>query len=292
MKLNKKRLLLETRYCIAIIIGGIIAGLSYNMLILPNNIAPAGVSGIAAIITRFTKLPMGVLIVAINIPLYILSWRKLGLDFGLKSVLGMLSMSCAIDYIPVKPVIENEPLLGAVFGGAMLGFGLGVAFRNTGSTGGTDIIAKLIVTYFPSFSIGNYVMILDIIIIAANGFTGDNSANVVLYSLICMLVGGYVIDFLQDGVKSAKVYYIITTHGDEIAARINSELSRGATKIKAVGAYTNEEKTMLVCLVLRSEVAKLRRLVRTEDPAAFVYVVDAREVNGLGFEAEDRKKLP
>ena len=257
MKLNKKRLLLETRYCIAIIIGGIIAGLSYNMLILPNNIAPAGVSGIAAIITRFTKLPMGVLIVAINIPLYILSWRKLGLDFGLKSVLGMLSMS----------------------------------FRNTGSTGGTDIIAKLIVTYFPSFSIGNYVMILDIIIIAANGFTGDNSANVVLYSLICMLVVGYVIDFLQDGVKSAKVYYIITTHGDEIAARINSELSRGATKIKAVGAYTNEEKTMLVCLVLRSEVAKLRRLVRTEDPAAFVYVVDAREVNGLGFEAEDRKKL-
>ena len=173
----------------------------------------------------------------------------------------------------------------------MLGFGLGVAFRNTGSTGGTDIIAKLIVTYFPSFSIGNYVMILDIIIIAANGFTGDNSANVVLYSLICMLVGGYVIDFLQDGVKSAKVYYIITTHGDEIAARINSELSRGATKNKAVGAYTNEEKTMLVCLVLRSEVAKLRRLVRTEDPAAFVYVVDAREVNGLGFEAEDRKKL-
>ncbi len=282
MKLNKKRLLLETRYCIAIIIGGIIAGLSYNMLILPNNIAPAGVSGIAAIITRFTKLPMGVLIVAINIPLYIHSWRKLGLDFGLKSVLGMLSMSCAIDYIPVKPVIENEPLLGAVFGGAMLGFGLGVAFRNTGSTGGTDIIAKLIVTYFPSFSIGNYVMILDIIIIAANGFTGD---------LICMLVGGYVIDFLQDGVKSAKVYYIITTHGDEIAARINSELSRGATKIKAVGAYTNEEKTMLVCLVLRSEVAKLRRLVRTEDPAAVVYVVDAREVNGLGFEAEDRKKL-
>lgn len=288
---NKKRLMLEIGYYFAIIIGALIAGLSYNMLILPNSIAPSGISGVAAIISRFTGISMGILIIALNIPLYIISWRILGLDFGIKSMVGTLVMSLTIDYIPVPAIISEEPLLGAVFGGIMLGAGLGIAFRNTGSTGGTDILAKLISSAFPSHSIGNYVMIMDVIVIVANGLTGENSAFVVLYSLICMYICGFVIDLLQDGVKSAKVYYIITDKGEEIAGYINNELSRGATKIKAVGAYTNEERTMLVCLVLRSEVAKLRRIVKREDPRAFVYVVDAREVSGEGFEAADRKKL-
>ena len=288
---EKKKIILEIRYYIAIIIGGILAGLAFNMLILPNHIAPTGISGIAALVSRFTGVNMGVLVIAINIPLYLLSWKYLGLDFGIKSLVGTISLSISLDYIPVPPIISDEPLLGAVFGGIALGAGLGIAFRNTGSTGGTDILAKLIAHFFPGRSIGNYVMALDVIVIVINGFAGENTAFVVLYSLICMFISSYVIDMLQNGAKSAKVYYIITTKGDEIAKRINSEVSRGVTKIKAVGAYTNEERTMLVCLVLRSETARLRRVVKQEDPMAFVYTVDAREVTGEGFNAEDRKTL-
>lgn len=291
MQKDKKHILLEVRYYIAIIIGAAIAGLSYNLLILPNSIAPSGISGVAAIITRFTNINMGVLIVGINIPLYLISWKRLGLDFGIKSIVGTVVMSVTIDYIPVSPIIAGEPLLGAVFGGMMLGAGLGIAFRNTGSTGGTDILAKLVESAFPAHSIGNYVMAMDIVVILANGLTGENSAYVVLYSFICMYISAAVIDFMQEGVKTAKVYYIITEKAEDIASRINNEISRGATKIKAVGAYTEQEKTMLVCLVLRTEIAKLRRLIKEEDPDAFVYVMDAREVSGKGFEVADRKKL-
>lgn len=288
---EKKKIILEIRYYIAIIIGGVLAGLAFNMLILPNSIAPTGISGIAALISKFTGLNMGVLVIAINVPLYLLSWKHLGLDFGIKSLVGTISLSLSLDYIPAPPIISGEPLLGAVFGGIMLGLGLGLAFRNTGSTGGTDILAKLIEHFIPGHSIGNYVMAMDVIVIVANGLAGENSAYIVLYSLICMYISSAVIDMLQNGAKSAKVYYIITTKGDKISRRINSEVSRGVTKIDVVGAYTNENRTMLVCLVLRSETARLRRVVKEEDPVAFVYTVDAREVTGKGFNAEDRKRL-
>ena len=133
-------------------------------------------------------------------------------------------------------------------------------------------------------------MALDVLVITANGILGDNSAFVVLYSFICMLVCGFIIDILQNGVKSAKVYYIITSKGEEISKRINNELSRGATKIDVVGAYTDTQKTMLVCLILSSEAARLRSIIET-DEKAFVYTVDAREVSGLGFERQDRRML-
>ena len=296
MKITRDAVWHTTKDYSIITLGLILYAVGFCGFILPHGVITGGLAGIAALIFFKTGIPVAYSFYTLNIILLSIAYRIVGRGFVLKTIYGAsglsLFMLIAQMFFKSHPVfLEHDILLSCIIGAVLCGVGTGLAFTHNGSTGGTDIIAKLIVTYFPSFSIGNYVMILDIIIIAANGFTGDNSANVVLYSLICMLVGGYVIDFLQDGVKSAKVYYIITTHGDEIAARINSELSRGATKIKAVGAYTNEEKTMLVCLVLRSEVAKLRRLVRTEDPAAFVYVVDAREVNGLGFEAEDRKKL-
>ena len=280
----------QIKYYIAIIIGGAIAGLSFNMLLLPNGIAPAGISGLATVISRLTGFDVGVLVILLNIPLYVISGKRLGKDFILKSVVGTISMALAIDVIPMPAIVSGEPLLGAVFGGIMMGAGLGIAFRNTGSTGGTDILAKLLVYFFPSVSIGGCVMALDVLVITANGILGDNSAFVVLYSFICMLVCGVIIDILQNGVKSAKVYYIITSKGEEISKRINNELSRGATKIDVVGAYTDTQKTMLVCLILSSEAARLRSIIET-DEKAFVYTVDAREVSGLGFERQDRRML-
>ena len=280
----------QIKYYIAIIIGGAIAGLSFNMLLLPNGIAPAGISGLATVISRLTGFDVGVLVILLNIPLYVISGKRLGKDFILKSVVGTISMALAIDVIPMPAIVSGEPLLGAVFGGIMMGAGLGIAFRNTGSTGGTDILAKLLVYFFPSVSIGGCVMALDVLVITANGILGDNSAFVVLYSFICMLVCGFIIDILQNGVKSAKVYYIITSKGEEISKRINNELSRGATKIDVVGAYTDTQKTMLVCLILSSEAARLRSIIET-DEKAFVYTVDAREVSGLGFERQDRRML-
>ncbi len=280
---NKSLLAVNTRYILAIILGGILSGLSIKIFLLPNSIAPAGISGLAVILNRIIPINTGSLILLLNLPLYIFSWSKLGMDFSIKSFIGTVSTGIAIDYIPFAPVISNEPILGCVFGGIMMGAGLGIAFRNTGSTGGTDIIAKLLAKAYPIGSIGNYVMALDVIIIVLNGMLGENSAYVVLYSLICMYIGSYVIDILQNGVKSGKCYNIITTKGDEIARSINCELKRGVTRLPAVGAYTKRDCDMLVCLVLRTESARLQNIVRKHDPGAFVFITDAREINGVGF---------
>ena len=273
---------------LTVTLGGALLGAAIRLFLIPNGIAPAGVSGIAVILNRFIPLDTGFIILLLNIPLYLLGSKRLGTDFVVRSLVGTVSSSLTLDLLPVSPPVTDEPILGAVYGGIMMGAGLGLAFRSAGSTGGTDIIAKLLAQAYPTVSIGNYVMVLDVLVIVLNGVLGENSAFVVLYSLICMYIGSIVIDVMQNGVKSGRAYNIITTKGDEIAAAINKELGRGVTKLPAVGAYTKRDCQMLVCLVLRSEAARVLSIVKGCDKNAFVFITDAREINGLGFN-EPRK---
>ena len=169
------------------------------------------------------------------------SWRELGRGFGIKSLVGTLALSLATDYIKI-PALVDDPLLAGVFGGVMYGAGLGIVLRNNGSTGGTDILAKLIFKRFPARSLGTYILIFDFVIIAASGIA-NKSVQVALYSLIAVFVSTKTIDLLQDGVSSAKAYYIITHRGEEISRRINQEMKRGVTVIDTVGAYTGDRKS-------------------------------------------------
>lgn len=264
-------------------LGGALLGTAVRLFLIPNGIAPAGVSGIAVLLNRFIPLNTGFLVLLLNIPLYLLGSKRLGTDFVVRSLAGTVSSSIALDHLPIAPPVTGEPILGAVYGGILTGVGLGLAFKSAGSTGGTDIVAKLLAQAYPTVSIGNYVMALDVLVIVLNGALGENSAFVVLYSIICMYISSIVIDVIQNGVKSGKAYNIITTNGDEIAAAINKELGRGVTKLGAVGAYTKRDYQMLVCIVLRSESARVLNIVRGYDKNAFIFTTDAREINGLGF---------
>ena len=215
MKKLSKNTLREISDYTAIVLGGLLAGIGFNWFIIPNHISPGGVSGVATVIHYLVPaIPVGLMIIAINIPLFLISWKELGRDFGIKSLVGTLA---------------------GVFGGVMYGAGLGIVLRNNGSTGGTDILAKLIFKRFPARSLGTYILIFDFVIIAASGIA-NRSVNVALYSLIAVFASTKTIDLLQDGVTSAKAYYIITHRGDKISERVNREMKRGVTVIDTVGA--------------------------------------------------------
>lgn len=290
MKKMNKNILREVSDYVAVIFGALLAGIGFNLFIIPNHISPGGVSGVATIIHYLVPaIPVGIMIIAINIPLFLISWKELGRGFGIKSLVGTLVLSLATDYVRI-PALINDPLLAGVFGGVMYGAGLGIVLRNNGSTGGTDILAKLIFKRFPARSLGTYILIFDFVVIVASGIA-NKSAMAALYSLIAVFASTKTIDLLQDGISSAKAYYIITHRGEEISHRINKELKRGVTVIDTVGAYTGTHAQMLLCLIVRSETAQLRRIVKQADPQSFLFVVDAREVIGNGFGPDDRKKL-
>lgn len=281
----KKSMLLEARDYAVILLGCFIYAMAFNMFIDPNSIAPGGISGLAVILNRLTGWPIGLIIIAVNIPLFALSWKELGLEFGIKSLVATLAFSIMIDVFPM-PAVVYDPLLASVFGGVLAGIGLGLVLRSNGSTGGTDIIGKLIHKFFPGLSIGSYILLADGLVIAGTWvFIGHLPA---LYSLICVFVSTKALDVLQEGIISAKTYYIISDRSKEIASRILIELDRGATFLKAQGSFTHAEKNVLMCLITRSEISRLRRIIKEEDEHAFVFVADAREVFGDGFSPRDR----
>lgn len=288
--MKKTRISIEVRDYFAITIGSIITAIAYNWFIIPNNIAPGGVSGMATVVHQLIPiLPVGTLIIIINVPLFLVSWKELGLGFGLKSLVGTVVLSLVIDFLPIPAFIDDK-LLASVFGGVLLGIGLGIVLRNNGSTGGTDILAKLFIKKFPFNSLGTYILITDFIVIVSAGLV-NHDKFVALYSLITVYVSTRTVDILQEGIQSAKAYYIISDKSKEISARILKEMDRGATFLKATGSFTGIEKNMIICLVQRSEIARIRRIIKEEDERAFVYVHDAREVLGAGFYPQDRKKI-
>lgn len=283
--MSKREIYLEVRDYLTILLGCLLYALAFNGFINPNHIAPGGVSGVAAIVHYISGFPTGTFILLMNIPLFLISWKELGREFGIKSVVATVALSLLIDIVKVQAFV-NDPLLASVFGGVLSGVGLGLVLRSNGSTGGTDIIGKLLHKFFPGTSVGNHILIADAIVIAAAWLLIGHLAA--LYSLITVYVSMHTVDILQEGMSSAKCYYIISDKSEGIARRILQELDRGATFLKATGTFTHVDKNVLLCLITRPEISRLRRIIREEDDKAFVFVADAREVFGDGFTHRDR----
>jgi len=274
------------REYLLLILGTFSTSLGYLWFIVPNRLAPGGVSGIATIIHFLTGFPIGVLIILFNIPLFLVSWKSLGLEFGIKSLIGTLCLSLFIDLLPIKPLVTDQPLLAAVFGGLLVGSGIGLTFQAGGSTGGVDIAGRLLHKKQPGTSIGSFILVIDFFVVFTAGVI--NGPMTALYSLITVFIAAKSVDYIQDGYRAAKAYYIISDNSKSIAQRINTQLNRGVTIINASGGYTGTPKNMLMCLVIRSDVAALRRIVKEEDEKAFVFVLNASEVMGEGFGPKDR----
>jgi len=272
-----------TKDTIGIVVGSLIYAVAIDVFIQPNHIAPGGFIGIAIILNHyFSFLKVGILVVLMNIPLLIIGLRRIGLKFFFGTIIGTILSSILIDILaPFLPQFVSDSMLAAIYGGFIMGAGIGIVFRFYASTGGTDLLAQIIydITGLP---FGQALMIIDVIIIIASGIVFKD-INVPLYSIIAELVGNYAIDLAQEGFMSYKVLFIITNKPKEIKERIFNEIDRGVTELEVKGGYTGQSKTMLMVAVLHTEVMKVKRIAVETDPESFTIVGNSSEIIGQGF---------
>lgn len=270
---------------LVIAIGAFIFSFGIAMFTSPNNIAPGGVSGIGTMLNHLFNIPIGSVIIAVNIPLFIFSFKKFGRSFFKKSLFATFLTSSLIDVLPF--ILEKHyiysPLLASIFGGVSIGVGVGIIFLRGGTTGGADILAKLIRLKYPHFSLGTLVFIIDAIIVISTLFV-YGSIEALLYSTVSFFVTSRAVDAIIFGAARSKMLLIITTQPQQIAKRIMNDIQHGVTLIPASGGYTNEEKTILLSVVRPNEVAEINKIVKEIDRSAFTIITESNEVFGYGFQ--------
>jgi uncharacterized membrane-anchored protein YitT (DUF2179 family) len=270
---------------IVIAIGAFIFSFGIAMFTSPNNIAPGGVSGIGTMLNHLFNIPIGSVIIAVNIPLFIFSFKKFGRSFFKISLFATFLTSSLIDILPF--ILEKHyiysPLLASIFGGVSIGVGVGIIFLRGGTTGGADILAKLIRLKYPHFSLGTLVFIIDAIIVISTLFV-YGSIEALLYSTVSFFVTSRAVDAIIFGAARSKMLLIITTQPQQIAKRIMNDIQHGVTLIPASGGYTNEEKTILLSVVRPNEVAEINKIVKEIDRSAFTVITESNEVFGYGFQ--------
>ncbi len=267
---------------LSVVAGTIIIAVALDVFLVPADIAPGGVSGFAVIANHLTGLPLGIFILALNIPIFIMGFRYFSRGFMLFSAFGMLLLSTFTDAFAAFPRMTEDVLLSALYGGALLGLGIGIVFAAGCTTGGTDIVAQVLRKKFPFVSVGRFVLLIDAVIVGLAGFV-FGKWEVILYSSLALYISTVVIDLIVEGGASAKVAYIISDRQQQLADCISTELERGATVLHGSSFYSGDEKMVLLCVVHRYEVAKLKNIIKEVDQKAFVIFSDAREVLGKGF---------
>ncbi|MFA5880729.1 MAG: YitT family protein [Eubacteriales bacterium] len=265
-----------------IVLGVLLTAVGLDMFLVPNRIAAGGVSGIATIIHYAAYFPVGATMLAINIPLFMISVKRLGMGFGLRSLFGTIVLSLLIDImVPVVPVPTRDPLLASIYGGIIVGIGLGIVFRNRGTTGGTDLAAAVINNYM-KLRVGVVLFVIDASVIVTAGIV-FKSAELALYALLTVFLTTRVIDIVQEGFGYAKAALIVSHKPEEVAEAILRKLDRGATALLGKGMYTGADRDVILSVVTRSEISTLKELVAGIDPMAFVILTDVHEVLGEGF---------
>lgn len=272
-----KDTLLEYVYVIA---GAAVIALGFNLFLLPNQVASGGVSGISTILNGLFGWNAGIVQYAFNIPLFIAGVVVLGKNFGMKSLVGTLTLPAIVILTQSWDAVTLNPLLGAIFGGIVVGFGIGLVFKGKASTGGTDLLAQII-TKYTGLTLGTSVLLIDGIIALSAAVVFDIEKG--LYAIIGLYVTTKTIDIIQLGFSQSKMVYIISDMEDELRDTIYEQVNRGVTKIPAIGGYTQKERSMLMVVVYQTEFTRLKQVIQTVDPKAFVIVSDAYEVLGEGF---------
>lgn len=270
------------REYLLILIGVLLTAAGLDMFLVPNRIAAGGVSGIATIVYYTAHVPVGITMLAINIPLFFMGIRRLGMSFGVRSLFGTIIISLGVDLMaPFLPVPTRDPLLASIYGGIVVGIGIGTVFRNRGTTGGTDLAAAIVNNY-ARVSVGVALFIIDASVIVAAGIA-FGSAELALYALLTIFLTARVIDIVQEGFGYAKAALIISQKNREVADAILSRMDRGVTSLQGKGMYTGQGRDVLLSVVTRAEISTLKELVHTIDPDAFVILTDVHEVLGEGF---------
>ncbi|WP_246942717.1 YitT family protein [Bacillus pinisoli] len=282
---NRKEVLLSPRVetlleYIYVLVGSAVVALAFNLFLLPNRIASGGVSGISTITDAVLGWEPAFVQMALNVPLFIAGIVFLGRSFGLKSLVGTIFLPLVVFLSRDMEAATLDPLLGALFGGVGVGLGLGIVFRGKASTGGVDLAAQIINKY-TGLSLGTCVAIIDGMVVLTAAVVFDLERG--MYALIALFVTSKTIDLVQVGIGYSKMAIIITSNETEVRKAILTKIDRGVTKLSAFGGYTDQERPVLMCVVNQTEFTKLKQLVKSIDPSAFVVVMNASEVLGEGF---------
>lgn len=274
---KKNHFLREVNRYFFLFIGSILAAVGLEIFLIPNRIIDGGIVGISIISSYLSQLPLSVFIIVLNIPFLFLGYKHIGKTFVFSSLFSILSLSVWVSVFHPIPGLTNDILLASVFGGIVLGIGVGMIIRYGGSLDGTEMVA-IIVNKRTAFSVGEMVMFFNIFILSSAGlvFGWDRA----MYSLIAYFIAFKVIDITIEGLDEAKAAYIISDKNDEIAEAITARLGRGVTFLEGKGGFSKEPKSILYSVVTRLEVSKLKSIIYDKDENAFVTINDVSDVMG------------
>lgn len=267
-----------------IVLGTFLAALSLPLFFLPYDIAPGGISGISTVLASVLPLSVGLISFVLNVPLFLIGWRTVGWRFAVRSFIAMSLMSLFIDLVPVRDVSGNV-MLASVFGGVLLGVGLGLVVRAGATTGGTDMAAKMIHSRVAFLPIATILFMIDGLVVAVAALVFGLQAA--LWALISLFVSSQAMDSVIKGFNTAMQFMIISRDSAEIVRRIHTEIDRGCTRLMAEGTYSRLPVGTLLCVVSRTEAPRLKKLVAEVDPQAFVTVCNVHEALGEGFTGID-----
>ncbi|WP_059105103.1 YitT family protein [Shouchella shacheensis] len=265
---------------VSILIGSALVGLAFNIFLLPARLAAGGVSGISTILYELYQFHPAYVQWLINIPLFVAGFLILGKDFGLKTLVGTFFVPFTIWLSTDLPLYIENPLLAAIYGGIFLGVGLGIVYRGKGSTGGLATVAQIVKKY-TGLSSGYSQLFVDGFVVVTSALVFN--LELALFAMMSIFVTSKVIDFVQLQTSPSKLVLIITEQEERIQAMIKDEIDRGLTKISSTGGFSEKEKTMILCVVEQQEAIYLKKVLREQEPSAFVVFLNASEILGRGF---------
>lgn len=269
---------------VLIFLGTLFAGMGMGSFLLPNKLSSGGFAGIATIFYYFFNLNVGLTVIVLNIPFFILAYVKMGKKFLARTITGTVLLSLFIDLFEYLPLLTNDRLLASIYGGVLIGIGTGIIFKAHTSTGGTDLIVQIVRSYKVKISNSNLLVFIDICVVVLNVIC-FREFEVGLYSAIAIFIDGLMIDIIFEGINFSKLVFVVSNKNEEILNMIHNDLNSGATEIYGRGSYSDEKKIVIMSAMPRRDITILREKVYEIDKNAFLIVANAREVYGLGFKS-------
>lgn len=288
-KANVRRLFFSYLW---ITLASAVYALGFDWCYVPNQIGFGGITGVGQIVNHFLPIaPIGGVVIVLNVPLFLLGWRLLGGHLLFSSLYAMFISSVFVDlFAALIPFQSMDPMLATIFGGLLIGLSLGVVLLQGATTGGTDLLARLLKLKISWLPMGKLLMAVDLVVIAAVALTFQNFSSA-LYGVVSLYIASVSMDMVLYGMDQAKVAYIISSHPKEVSQAILGELDRGVTVLHGMGAWSGEEKKVLLCAFKQRQIVPLKRIIRSIDPEAFLIVCNAHEVLGDGFRSYQQNEL-
>ena len=282
--MDRSNLTRTLRCYLLITVASVVYAIGFNCFYDPNGIGFGGITALGQILNHFfPAVPIGMVVLVANVPLFLLGWKLLGGHLLVSSLYAMAATSVLVDLLAsIHTFPPMDPMLAAVFGGVSVGLALGVIFTQGATTGGTDLMARLLKIPFAWLPMGKLLLAVDVVMIAAVA-VAFRSVDSALYGLISLYISSVVMDGVLYGLDTSKVAYIVTDHPRPMAQAIDRQLERGVTFLHGEGSFSGQDKLVLMCAFKQRQIVTLKQIVQQLDPNAFLIVCNAHEVLGLGF---------